>query len=126
MFTIGEQHSILIDIDKSTLQGAELECLNARSIFEIIQVSANRMIQMNAGFLHEICTEDEYKIYVHAEAKEFVSRITITNVEIIEFIVKYIFVISLEANDFQIKIKYHAIFTKTDLVSSICSVFFRS
>lgn len=82
MFKVGGQHPILIGTDKSTLQGAEVGRLNVRSTFEIIQVSADRMIRLDAMFLHGACTGDEYEVYVHAEAKELVSRFTITNVEV--------------------------------------------
>ena len=88
MFKIGEQHPIFIDIDKSTFQSVEVERLNARSIFEILQISADQMIRMNAGFLHEVCTENEYEVYVYAETKKLVNRITITNVEAVQFVVK--------------------------------------
>lgn len=81
MFRVGEQHPILIGIDKFTLQGAEVGRLNARSTFEIIEVSADQMVRINAGFLHGGCTGDEYEVYVYAEAKELVNRITIINIE---------------------------------------------
>jgi hypothetical protein len=125
MFRISEQHFILIDIDKFTLRGAEMRRLNARSIFEIIQVSANQEIQINAEFLHQACIEDEYKVYVHTKAKKIVTRITIIDVETAQFVVRYTSVMSSEANNFQIKIKYRVIFTKLTRFRAHVKLFFR-
>lgn len=112
MFRVGDQHPILIGTDKSTLRGAEVGRLDARSTFEIIQVSVDQKIRMNAGFLHGACTGDEYGVYVHAEAKELVTRITITDVEAVQFVARYTSIMSSEANGSQIKIGYRVILTK--------------
>lgn len=124
MFKIDEQHFIFIDINKFTLQNVEMRRLNTRLIFEIFQVFANQMIRINAEFLHEICIEDEYEVYVHAKTKKFVNRITITNVKIVQFVVKCIFFMNSQANDSQIKIEYRVIFTKLTRFRAYIQFFF--
>lgn len=67
---------------------------------------------MNAGFVHGTCTGDEYGVHIHAEAKELVARIIITDVEAVHSVAKYISVMGSEANGSQIKAGYRAILTK--------------
>lgn len=112
MFKVVRQHPILIGTKKSTLWGAEVARLDARSTFEIIKVSADQEIWMNAGFVHGACTGDEYGVYIHAAAKELVTRITITDVEAVHSVAKYTSAMGSEADCFQIKVGYHAILTK--------------
>ena len=73
MFKVARQHPILIGTDKTTLWGAEVARLDARSTFEIIKVSADQKIWINAGFVHGACIENEYGVYIHAETKKLVT-----------------------------------------------------
>ena len=98
--------------------------LHARSIFEIIKISVDQKIRMNAKFVHEICIENEYDVYVHTETKKLVNRITIIDVEVVHFIVKYISVMNSETDAFQIKIKYRVIFTRLVKFRIYVKIFF--
>lgn len=112
IFKIVRQHPILIGTEKSTLWGAEVACMHTRSTFEIIKVSADQEIWMNAGFVHGACTGDEYGVYIHAEAKELVTRITITDVEAVHSVAKYTSAMGPDTNGFRIQVGYCAILTK--------------
>ena len=112
MFKVAEQHPILIGTENTTLLGAEVVRQNARSTFEIIKVPTDQEIWLNAGLIHGVCTEDEYGIYTHAEAKEPVTRIIITDVEAVRSIAKPTSTIRLDEYGLQIKVGYRAILTK--------------
>ena len=112
MSKVARQHPILIGTEKSTLWGAEVARMDIRSTFEIIKVSVDQEVWMNAGFVHGACTGDEYGVYVHAEAKELVTRITITDVEAVHSVAKYTSALGPDANGFRIQVGYCAILTK--------------
>ena len=106
------QHPILTGTKNTTLWGAEVTHLDARSTFEIIQGSADREIWINAGLIHGVCTGDEYKIYTHAGAKEPITGITITDVEAVHSVAKNNSVTGSEADSSQIRNGYRAILSK--------------
>jgi len=112
MFKVAGQHPILIGTGKTTLWGAEVARLDARSSFDIVKVLGNQVFWINAGLVHGICTGDEYGVYIHAEAKEFVTHIIITDVEAVHAVAKYTSALGSEADSFQIKVGYRAILTK--------------
>ena len=109
---VAGQHPILIGTEKNTLWGAEVARLDARSTFEIIEVSTDQEIWINAGLVHGVCTGDEYGVYTHAEAKEPVTRITITDVEAVRSVAKHTSVMGPEAEGFQVEVGYRAILAK--------------
>jgi len=112
MFKVAGQHPILIGSDKTTLWGAEVAHLDARSTFEIIKLSPDQEIWMNAGLVHGVCTGDEYGVYVHAEAKEPVAHIQITDVEAVHAVAKYTAATDSKAGGSNIKVGYRAILMK--------------
>ena len=111
-FKVNGQHPILIGSEKTTLWGAEMEHLDARSTFEIIKVSTNQEILMNAGLVHGVCTGDEYGVYTHSEAKELIAHIAITDVEAVHSVVKYTSPTELKDEGLQINVGDCAILTK--------------
>lgn len=112
MFKFQEQHPILIGTEKTTLWGTEVARLDARSAFEIIEVISDQEIWTNAGVVHGVCTGDEYEVYTHAEAKEPVTRITITNVEAVHSVAKRTSTMGLEDDGLQTRVGYQAILAK--------------
>ena len=111
MFRI-EQHPILIGSNKSTLRGVEARCTTARSTFEIIKGSAAQEICINAGLIHGVRIEDEYAVYVHAKAKDPITRLTIINVEDVQSIARYTFAKDSQAKDARVQVGYSVILTK--------------
>ena len=85
---------------------------NASSTFEIIKIPTDQEIWLNAGLIHGVHTEDEYGVYTHAEAKDPVTRIIITDVEAVHSIAKPTSTIPLDEYGLQIKVGYRAILTK--------------
>ena len=112
MFEVARQHPILIGTENTTLLGAEVARLDARSTFEIIKVSADQKIWISAGLVHGVCTGDEYEVYTHAKAKEHVTRIMITDVEAVRSVAKRTSTMGLEEFGLQIKVGYRASLTK--------------
>lgn len=112
MFKCAGQHPILIGTEKTTLWGGEVTRLDARSTFEIVKLFPGQEIWMNAGLVHGVCTGDEYGVYTHAEAKEPVNHIIITDVEDVHAVAKYSSAMGSEADGIQIQIGYRAILTK--------------
>ncbi len=112
MSEVAGQHPILIGTEKTTILGAEVARLDARSTFEIIKGPTDQEIWLNAGHIHGVCTGDEYGVYTYAEAKEPVTRITITDIEAVRSVAKHTSTMGSEADGFQIKVGYRAILTK--------------
>ncbi|KAL6713006.1 hypothetical protein ACLMJK_009402 [Lecanora helva] len=108
------QYPILAGKTDTTLWGADVGHLDIPSTFEIIQGSAYQEIWINGGLVHGVCTGDEYGVYTHAEAKESIARITITNVEAVRSIAQHTSATDSksDSNSSQIKNGYRAILLK--------------
>ena len=110
-YKLADQHPILIGARRTPFSGVQIEKRNASSTCEVIKVSTNQKIWLNAGLINGVCTNDEYSIYPHAEATEIDVRVIITNVHATHAIAKQISSITSKEENVSIKVGYHAVLT---------------
>ncbi|MCJ1242791.1 hypothetical protein MMC14_010800 [Varicellaria rhodocarpa] len=111
MSKVADQHPILMGAKGTTLLGAEAARLNAHSTFEVVKVSSDQEIWLNAGLIHGAHIGDKYIVRPHTEATDLVARIIITDVQAVYSVAKQIPIIASEGGSPRIKVGHCAILT---------------
>ena len=120
MTKVTGQHPVLIGTEKTTLWGTEAVRLDTRAFFEITKVLSDQEVWLNTGHVHGSGTGDEYGVYSQTEPKEFITRITIIDVEAVHSIARHI---PSEVGGFQIEVGHSATLIKLGRPRAVVKLF---